>query len=131
MSSSDPIAEAKAVVRSHEEYAMAGDLDGVLSNIAEDIVLLAGGSPLVEGLESFRGFYAEILAIGDVEFGHDYSGGVTVGELVILHGVSRGAFSTEEGEEIPFENNFIHTLRRGSDGRFMIWRAAFATATEA
>lgn len=128
MSPSDPITEAKEVIRSHEEYAMAGDLDGVLSNMAEDIVALAGGSPLVEGIEAFRDFYSEILAIGDVEFGHDYSGGVTVGDLVILHGVSRGSFSTKEGEEIPVENNFIHTLRRGSDGRLKVWRVAFAPA---
>lgn len=129
MTSSDPIAEAKAVIRSHEEYAMAGDLDGVVSNVADDVVALASGAPLVEGAEAFRDFYRGIMAIGEVTFGHEYSGAAAVGDLVILHGVSRGAFTTAEGEEIPFENNFIHTLRRDSDDRLKVWRAAFAPAT--
>jgi ketosteroid isomerase-like protein len=129
MPPSDLISEAQAVIRSHEEFAMAGDLDGVLSNVADDIVALASGAPLVEGAEAFRDFYAGIMAIGDVTFGHDYSGAATAGDLVVLHGVSRGAFTTADGEQIPFENNFIHTLRRGSDGRLKVWRAAFAPAT--
>jgi len=124
----DAIAEAKAVLSSHEEYAMAGDLDGVLSNVAEDIVLLAAGAPLVEGRDAFREFYGTILAMGKSEFGHDYAGAETMGDLVILHGVSRGSIRPLDGDAISFSNNFIHALRRGPDGRLRVWRAAFAPA---
>ena len=125
---SDPVAEAKAVIRSHEEFAMAGDLDGVLTNVADDIVVLAGGVPLVEGRDAFREFYRAIVDMGEQDFGHDYSGAEAIGDLVVLHGISRGTI-THGAEVIPFENNFIHTLRRGDDGRFRIWRAAFAPAS--
>ena len=37
---SDVISEAKSVVTSHEGLASAGDLDGVMSNMADDIVAL-------------------------------------------------------------------------------------------
>lgn len=126
MNSADLIAEAKAVIQSHEEYAMAGDLDGVMSNVAEDIVALSSGAPLVEGATAFRDFYAGIMAIGAAHFGHDYTGAATAGDVVTLHGVSRGTFTAQDGNQIPFENSFIHMLRRAPDGKLKVWRAAFA-----
>ena len=123
----DAIAEAKAVVTSHEKYAMAGDLDGVMSNAAEDIVVLASGVPLIEGKSAFREFYGDLMAIGEQEFGHDYTGEEAIGgDLVVLHGVSRGSFTKADGEVYQFSNNFVHVLRRGNDGKLKIWRASFA-----
>jgi ketosteroid isomerase-like protein len=124
----DPIAEAKAVLASHEQYAMAGDLDGVMSNVATDIVVLAAGAPLIEGRDAFEQFYGAFLAMGDHDFGHDYSGAEAVSEIVILHGVSRGRIDPPDGEPMAFENNFLHMLRRDHDGRLRVWRAAFAPA---
>ena len=124
---SDAVAEAKEVVTSHEHYAMAGDLDGVMSNTADDIVVLAAGAPLIEGKSAFREFYAGLMALGDQEFGHDYTGEEAIGEdLVVLHGVSRGSFTSADGAVSRFSNNFVHVLRRGNDGKFKIWRASFA-----
>lgn len=123
----DVISEAKGVVSSHEEYAMGGNLDGVMSNVADDIVVLAGGVPLVNGKAAFRDFYAGLMASGSQEFGHDYTGGEALGEdVVVLHGVSRGTLTTNEGHVSEFSNNFVHVLRRAEDGRFKLWRATFA-----
>lgn len=127
--SADAIAEAKAVIESHERYAMAGDLDAVMTNVDEDIVMLAGGAPLVEGAAAFRAFYAGIIESGELDFGHDYSGAELFGGLVTLHGVSRGSIVPPNGEAVPFENSFIHLLRRGDDGRLRVWRAAFAPSS--
>ena len=48
--------EAKTVIASYEKYTKAGDLDGVVSNAAEGIVLLAPEAPLLEGKAAFRQF---------------------------------------------------------------------------
>jgi steroid delta-isomerase-like uncharacterized protein len=124
---SDVISEAKGVVTSHEDFAMGGDLDGVMSNMTDDIVVLAGGVPLIDGKEEFRDFYAGLMASGSQEFGHDYTGGEAIGDdAVVLHGVSRGTLTTNEGVVSEFSNNFVHVLRRAEDGRFKFWRATFA-----
>ena len=123
----DVISEAKDVVTSHESLAMAGDLDGVMSNMADDIVVLAYGFPLLDGKAAFRDFYAGMMAGGRMKFGHDYTGEDAIGDdVVLLRGVSRGTMTTDEGEVSEFSNNFVHILRRGNDGRFKLWRAAFA-----
>jgi len=123
----DAIFEAKAVVTSHEGLAMAGDLDGVMSNMADDIVVLAYGVPLIDGAAAFREFYAAMMAAGRMNFGHDYTGADVINDdIVELHGVSRGTMTTDDGQTSEFSNNFVHVLRRGTDGKFKMWRAAFA-----
>lgn len=121
--------DARAVITSHEQYARAGDLDGVMTNIAEDVVLLAGGTPLVEGTEAFREYYAGLFRMGCWDFDHDYRGGEIVGDTVFLHGVAEGTLTSEEGVVTKLANNFIHVLRLGNDGRLRVWRAAFAPAS--
>ena len=128
----DVISEAKDVVTSHENLAMAGDLDGVMTNIADDVAVLAYGVPLIEGNTAFREFYSGLMTAGDMEFGHDYSGADAIGDdVVVLRGVSRGSMTTSDGEKSEFSNNFVHILRRSADGRFKMWRAAFAPDSQA
>ena len=124
---SDAISEAKDVVTSHEQFAMANDLDGVMSNMAENIVVLAYGVPLIDGKSAFRDFYAGMMAAGRMVFGHDYTGEEVIGEdVVVLHGVSRGTLTASDGVVSEFSNNFVHILRRTEDGKFKFWRATFA-----
>ena len=120
------IASAKAVVTDHENVAMAGDLDGVMANCAPDIVVMASGAPLVEGLDAMREFYGGLLAAGSVEFRHDYSGAAVVGDAVVLHGVSRGTLTPPEGPATPMENNFLMVLKPDEVGEMKIWRVGFA-----
>ena len=88
---------------------------------------MAYGVPLIEGKEAWRNFYGGLLSSGRLVFGHDYTGEEAIGDdVVVLHGVSRGTFTTNEGDVSGFSNNFIHVLRRGKDGKFKIWRASFA-----
>jgi len=124
----DMIAAAKDVMRSHEEFAAAGDLEGVLSNAANDIVLLTAGVELVEGKDSFRDFYEGLLALGSWQFDHDYGGADVLGDAVVLHGVARGTLTPPEGEPSSFANNFVLVLRSQPDGSLKVWRVAFAPA---
>lgn len=126
----DPIAAAQDVVRSHEQFAKAGDLEGVLSNAADDLVVLASGAPLVEGKAAFAQFYRGLLAMGQWEFGHDYAGATVLGNAVVLHGVARGNLAPTGGAATQFANNFILVLKPGPDGRFKFWRIAFAPSSQ-
>ena len=123
------ITAAIDMVRSHEAFARAGDLEGILSNAADDIVLLVSGMPLVDGKAALTGFYRGLLAMGAWEFGHDYAGAEVVGDAVILHGLARGRLTPPGGATTEFANNFILTLRPGADGCFKFWRIAFAPST--
>ncbi|MGZ8797205.1 MAG: hypothetical protein ACXW2Q_04130 [Thermoanaerobaculia bacterium] len=59
ISNTSAIDEAKAVVQSHEGFARSGNLDAIMSNAAEDIVVLA--APLIKGKAAFRDVYAGYL----------------------------------------------------------------------
>ena len=122
----DPVVAAKDVIAAHEGFAAAGDLDQVMTNFADDVVLLVPGTPLVRGRDAFREFYRGILAQGQWEFLHHYEGAIATGDAVILDGVSRGTFTPPGGQPSEFANNFLIVLRKQSDGRFRISHATFA-----
>jgi ketosteroid isomerase-like protein len=124
------IEEAKAVVRDHEGLVADADIEGILRNMDADVTLLAPDAPLVEGLDSVRGLYESLLAMGSWNFGHDYSSETESGDLVFLHGVARGTMTPLGEEPTPMSNNFMITMRRDSEGRYRIWRAAFAPSGE-
>jgi ketosteroid isomerase-like protein len=124
------IEEAKAVVRDHEELTAAADLEGILTNMDTEVTFLAPDAPLVEGVEAVRGLYEAILGMADWKFRHDYSHESESGDLVFLHGVARGTMTPRGQEPAPISNNFMITMRRDSDGRYRIWRAAFAPSGE-
>ena len=108
----DPVTLAKEVVVSDERFAAAADLDRVMSNFADDIVVLVPDTPLVRGREALREFYRGILAQGRWEFGHDYEGAVATGDAVILHGVARGTLTPPGGQPSEFANNLLLILRK-------------------
>ena len=126
----DPIDQVKAVVKSHEKYAATGDVDGVMSNMAPDVVLLAPDSPLVEGEEAVRALYEALFSMGSWQFGHDYSGAEEVGGLVLLYGVARGSMTPPGGVPDIFANNFMITARRDDSDRYRFWRVAFGPSGE-
>jgi ketosteroid isomerase-like protein len=120
------IDDAKSVIQSHERFAGTGDLDGVMSNVADDIVVLADEIPLIKGRTAFREFYGGFMRAGTFDLRHDYEGAEVVGNTVLLHGVARGNFVPSNGRPVPFANNFILVLKRQPNSRFQFWRIAFA-----
>ena len=46
------VEQAKAVVASHEDNCRRCDLEAVLTNVADDVVVLASEAPLIEGRTS-------------------------------------------------------------------------------
>ncbi len=115
------------MIKSHEEYAKASDLDGVMTNVADDIVALVPGIPLVEGKDAFKEFYAGLLAMVSLDdFGHNYHGIEIIGDTVVLHGVANGTQTSKDGAATEFANNFILVLKYQPDGKIKFWKIAFA-----
>lgn len=126
MTPAQRFAEARKVIASHEGYAKTGDLDGIMSNVHPDVVVLTSGAPLLVGPEAFRDFYELLLSMGAWDFSHDYQGRNVVGDVVELFGLARGTLTSPDGAVTPFENNFVLQLRPGPDGALKVWRGAFA-----
>ena len=126
----DAVQEAKALVAEHEALVRAADLDGIVANVAEDAVLLAPDTPLVEGKAAFREFYAGLLGMGASDFGHDYHGAEVVADTVVLYGVARGTLTPPEGDPEPFANNFLLMVKKQADGKYRFWRGGFAASGE-
>ncbi len=126
----EPIEAAKAVVSTHEQCVRDGDLDGILENIAEDVVILVEAAPLIEGKAAFREFYSSLLGMGAWDFDHDYHGADVVGDSVILYGVAKGVLTPPGEEPGSFANNFLHVFKEQADGNFRMWRVAFASSGE-
>ncbi len=124
------VEEAKAVIASHEDYAEAGDLEGVMTNVHPGVLVLTVDAPLVVGAEAFREFYAGLLSMGTWRFTHDYEGENVIEGVVELFGVARGTLTLPDGSAVPFANNFLLQLRRGEDGTLKVWRASFAPTAQ-
>jgi ketosteroid isomerase-like protein len=124
------VEQAKAVLESHDALVRSGNLDGILENMAEDMVTLAPDTPLIVGREATRQLYVGILGMGVWDGTHHYDGAEVVGDLVILHGVARGSLTPKGGVASEIANNFILTLRKETDGKYRVWRAAFAPSGE-
>ncbi len=118
------IAAAKAIIASHEVYAASGDLEGVVSNVADDVVGMFPGTPLIQGKTAFREFYAGLLKLGSWKFTHDYTGAAVDGDLVFLDGVSRGTLTPANSAAASFANNFMFVLKLDATGRYKILRGA-------
>ncbi|MCG6955234.1 MAG: nuclear transport factor 2 family protein [Gemmatimonadetes bacterium] len=123
------IREAKTIVARHEELIRAGDVDGIVANVADDVVFLAPSVPLMEGRAEVRRLYEGMLAMGFWDLHHQYGGAESVGNLVVLHGVARGTMTPVGEEGVAIMNDFVITLRRQPEGaKLRFWRLAFAPA---
>ena len=128
MTITNEVAAAKAVIASHEQFCREGDLAGVLTNIADDVVLVVPNTPLVAGRASFEQVYSDLFIMGRWDFDHDYSGADVVGDVVIFYGVARGTFTPNEGESSLLENNFL-LIAKHSGGSLELWKGGFGTAS--
>ena len=124
-----PIEDARAVIKSHEAFAKAGDLEGVVSNVADDVVVLTPDTMLVTGKPAFRTFYAWTLSSGSWEFYHEFEGTDVEGDAAIVFGLVRGSLTRRDSTVTLFSNNFLMILRYQSDGKMKFWRIAYTPSS--
>jgi ketosteroid isomerase-like protein len=127
----DSIQDAKNTMKSHEDYVKTRNLEGVMTNVADDVVVLVPGIPLIVGKEAFKEFYAALFAsLSSVEqFTHDFQGSEVIGNTVFLHGTATGKGTNKDGTTQEFVNNFLLVLKYQSNGRIKVWRNAWAPSS--
>lgn len=123
------IDRATAVMADFDRARNAGDLDGLMEAVAEDVVVLAPDVRLIEGKKAFRDFHARTLKAswaGRADVAHYFAGAEETGDVVILHGVASGAIRPPGTAPFPVANNFVVLLKADVTGEYRIWRMAFA-----
>ena len=126
----DAIDAAKAVIATHEDFVHANDLESIMSNFAEDVVIVAAGMPPVEGAGAVRELYTAMLGAGRYEdFTHDYIGAAVEGDTVVLHGIATFNLIPKEGEALSGANGFLIVAKPDKGGAYRFWRVAFAPAS--
>ena len=125
----NPIQDAKNTMKSHEDYVKTLNLEGVMTNMADDVVVLA--IPLIVGREAIEEFYAGFFAnLSSVEeFSHNYLGTEIIGNIVFLHGTATFKGTNKDGTTLEMVNNFFLVLKYQPDGRIKIWRNAVAVSS--
>jgi len=123
-SSRQPLQEATAVIRSHEAFLKAGNLDSVLSNMTDDVVGVIPGMPMVKGKDAFRIYYATSFKSGRTDIAYDIQGAEAEGSAVIVHGFAEGTLTLPDTTMIPLAENFLMVLKEQPDGRLKLWRVA-------
>jgi ketosteroid isomerase-like protein len=118
--------DARAVMESHHRAVNAGSLEGVMANIADDVVAAVPGTPLIKGKDSFRAFFSGLLRLGTWTHAYEIQDLTAVGESVVMSGLSSGTLTPPGGTAGPWANSFILTFRYGPDGKMRFWRVAFA-----
>ena len=116
--------DARAVMEAHHQAVNAGSLEGVMANMADDVIAAVPGRPLIKGKDSFRAFYSEILQLGTWAHAYEIQDLTAAGETVVMSGASSGTITPPGGTASPWANSFILTFRYGPDGKMRFWRVA-------
>ncbi len=123
------IDRATAVMAAHDRACNAGDVDGIMEHIAEDVVVMVPDVHLIEGRNAAREFYTGRLRgkwAGTGDVAHYFASAEETGDVVVLHGVASGAMRPPGNAPIPVANNFVVVLKADVTGEYRIWRLAFA-----
>jgi len=120
------VEDAKAVIKSHEEFVKAGIVDSVVGNMTDDVVGVFPGMPLIKGKDAFKIYYASIFKSGKTDLKHDIQGAEEEGDVVMLHGFAQGTLAISETTMMPLTENFLVLLKKQPDGRMKFWRLAFS-----
>lgn len=113
---------ARAVIAAHDRAAASRNVDAVMQNVADDVVVIAPGTPLLEGKDAFRAFYESSLADACAPI-HELAAAQEVWDVVVAHGVAK-AKTEENGCPTRSQENFLILLKPDSNGEFKIWRVA-------
>jgi ketosteroid isomerase-like protein len=117
--------QAEARVRQAYEDMGIGDIEGLMTFFADDVVLQNPGQPPLVGIEAVRAFWSRTLstfvprAVPRVEEANEF------GDAVVLRGQVVGKMiSRTDGVETPVDSWFLQVYRRQPDGTLRFWRGA-------
>lgn len=113
-----------AIFAAHDR--MKTGLDDYFKSVADDIILMPNGGPLVEGKSAYRKHIEDLLASGDMKIRHESVAVYSYPEIVVVRGRATGSF-VGNGQTTTnlFETRNIFVLRRLGSGDLQVWQIIF------
>lgn len=105
---------------------VAGDLDGLLSFLADDFVDMPPNEPAIVGKQALRTHHEPLFEAFNLRIRHEPIETHTFGDVVIQLGAGVGEIAAKAGGE-PFvlDQKYLFIFRRQDDGSFKLWRMIF------
>lgn len=116
--------KVEAIFAAHDR--MKAGLDDYFKSVADDIILMPNGGPLIEGKGAYRKHIEELLAGGDMKIRHEAVAVYSYPEVVVVRGRATGSF-VGNGQTTAnlFETRNMFVFRRLGGGDLQVWQIIF------
>jgi ketosteroid isomerase-like protein len=119
-------AQIQAIFAAHDR--LQPGLEEYMSHVAEDIVLMPNGSPVVEGKAAYLQHVKDFYAAGTIQIRHELIEAYSFPDVVVARGRAVGTFTPPGGAESSFETRNMFVFRRLKDGSLQVWQIIFNDA---
>ena len=115
--------EIKELLIRFDATLNAMDVEAIIKFYTEDITLFPPDQEPIKGKEAVKAWTEAIIEKYLVEEYHHPVQSMDGGEFVVHWGNATGSLtSRNEGEEVQFNNKYIHVFRRDSNGNLkLVW----------
>ena len=111
--------------KAEREAYNAADLS-LVDHFAEDFILASNGVPTLQGRDAARELFRDIWTQYDARFAEVHDDVVVeAGDFLFVNGRFTLALTPRQGGETIFDKGrFQGVLKRGKDGKYLLWREA-------
>ena len=104
----------------------AGDLDGLLSFLAEDFIDMPPNEGVIIGKQALRTHHEPLFEAFNLRVRHEPIETRAFGDVVIQRGAGLGEIVPKAGgEALVLDQKYLFIFRRQDDGSFKLWRMMF------
>jgi uncharacterized protein (TIGR02246 family) len=118
--------EVEAIRAWFEQYNAAinaGDLEGWMTFVADDAVVLPPDELPISGMDELRPRYEAVFSTYAFQFTPRLDEVVVAGDLAVLRAFYEETLTVKgEGETMEFSGLWLMILRKQSDGSWKLWR---------
>ena len=119
----EDLARIRAIFAAHDR--LRAGLEEYMSHVAEDVILMPNGGPLVEGKPAYLQNVKDFYAAGTIQIRHELVEAYSYPEVVIARGRAVGKFTPPGGTESSFETRNMFVFRRMKDGSLQVWQIIY------
>lgn len=113
-----------AIFAAHDR--MKTGLDDYFKSVADDIILMPNGGPLIEGKSAYRQHIVDLLAGGEMKIRHEAVAVYSYPEIVVVRGRATGSFvGNGQTNANLFETRNMFVFRRLGNGDLQVWQIIF------
>jgi ketosteroid isomerase-like protein len=113
----------RAIFAAHDR--LQPGLEEYMGHVADDLILMPNGGPLVEGKAAYLQHVKDFYAAGTIQIRHELVEAYSYPEVVIARGRAVGTFTPPGGTASAFETRNMFVFRRLKDGSLKVWQIIF------